>query len=129
MGDIPKPRLPAPPVDPRRDRVRFDLRYLRRAGDYSRKSFGKLPEKERFALRCHFRNCSHMTLLQFRSSAGVRLGSRKLRGFKPPEELSEDVKDQLWQYFRISKRARVFGFLLGRTFFVILIDPDHRIDG
>jgi hypothetical protein len=69
-----------------------------------------------------------MTLLEFRSTGSVRLGSRKLRGFKPPEELSEDVKDQLWQYFRLSKKARVFGFLLDRTFFVILIDPDHRID-
>jgi hypothetical protein len=127
MSQIPKPRLPEPLVDPKRDRVRFDLRHLRRTGDYSRKAFGKLPEKRRKLICCDLRGSSHMTLLQFRSSNGVRLQNRKLPGFKPPEALSEDVKDQLWQYFRLSRKARVFGFLLSRTFFVVMIDPDHGI--
>jgi hypothetical protein len=69
-----------------------------------------------------------MTLLHFKSANGVRLRSRKLpKKFKPPDELSEDVKDQLWQYFRLSKRDRAYGFLLGRTFFVAMIDPDHKL--
>lgn len=129
MGDIPKPRLPAPPVDPRRDRVRFSFRYLNSRGNYSRKAFGKLPRNRRKAVCDTFLRYSRMTLLQFKSSDGVQLGSQNLpKRYKRPEDLSEDVKDQLWQYFRLSGRVRAFGFLLGRTFFVVMIDSDHEIN-
>src|SRR5262249_11039728 len=104
------------------------FRHLRRKGSHSLKTFGELPESRRRAICADLRGCARMTLLQFKSSSGVRLRSRKLAKFKAPEALSEDVKDQLWQYFRLSKRARAFGFLLDRTFFVLLIDPDHKID-
>ena len=70
-----------------------------------------------------------MTLLQFKSSGGVQLRTQNLpKRFKKPDALSEDVKDQLWQYFRLSGRARAFGFILARTFFVVMIDPDHEIN-
>jgi hypothetical protein len=71
-----------------------------------------------------------MTLIQFKSSDGVQLRTQSLpkKRYKRPEALSEDVRDQLWQYFRLSGRVRAFGFLLDRTFFVVMIDPDHEIN-
>ena len=62
----------------------------------------------------------------FRSSNAVKLRTTT-RKWKIPEDLSEDVKDQLWQYFRLSNKCRVYGFLLQNTFHVIRIDPNHKI--
>lgn len=127
MTPIPEQRPPDPAIDPTKDRVRFSFRHIRRKGDYSQKAFRKLPPKRCKAICSDFRQCARMTLVQFRSSNGIRLSKAKLTKFKIPDALSEDVRDQLWQYFRLSGRARAFGFLFDRIFFVVLIDPDHGI--
>jgi hypothetical protein len=127
MTPIPEPRPPDPPIDPTKDRVRFSFRHIRRKGDYSHKAFRKLPARRCRAICADFRRCARMTLVQFRSSNGVRLNKTKLPKFKIPDALSEDVRDQLWQYFRLSGKARAFGFIFDRIFFVVMIDADHEI--
>src|SRR6202008_1633571 len=94
-------------VDPRRARVRFSFRPLNPKGVYSRKAFGELPNPRRKAIRQAFLRYSQMTLIQFKSSNGVQLRTQNLskKRYKRPEALSEDVKDQLWQHFRLSGRG------------------------
>ena len=66
-----------------------------------------------------------MTVMQFRSSAGVEFGHRKYRQLDPPSDLSPDIADQKYNYFRLSNRVRVIGILDGNHFLVVAFDFDH----
>lgn len=119
MNTIPKP---SPPPSEGHRRVRFRFRYMRRTGKWSTK---KMKANELRAACSKLRETAHMTVAQFKSSGGVRLKNIKKGLPPPPEELAEDVVGNLAQEFRLSKKMRVIGYLNGRDFYVIWIDPNH----
>ena len=67
-----------------------------------------------------------MSLIQFKSSNGIRLKNVRRGLPSPPEELADDVVSNMAQEFRLSKRMRLIGYLANRDFYVIWIDPDHK---
>jgi len=44
----------------------------------------------------------------------------------PPDDLSEDVLNNLAQEFRYGKKGRVIGYLVEPVFYVIWVDPNHE---
>lgn len=68
---------------------------------------------------------SRFQLAQFRS-CGIKLRKWKKKLPSPPTDLSEDIKNQLADYFKINQSIRVFGYLIGRDFHVIWIKGGHK---
>jgi len=126
MTPIPEPRIPPPSFDPNIDRVRFWFKYLRDTGRGSRKQFSKLPNKEKSKILNKFRQYGRLSLNKFKQSDAVKLRKRKI-DLRPPIGLSEDIRDQAYDYFRLGSKCRIFGFLDGRDFLVAAIDPDHEL--
>jgi hypothetical protein len=108
------------------ERVRFSFRSTRRKGSFSLKTFKKCSLGDRKLNCATLREYARMSVLAFKSAAGPRLRKRKIR-LDPPDDLSEDVKDDMWHYFRVSGRSRIFGFFLEPVFHVVAFDPDHDI--
>lgn len=121
MFGIPEPR-PIPAEDVNRARLRISFRYLRRKGSWS---WSKFTAKDKAFTAHKLREIARLRVCDFR--AGVwrpRKWHSKLPS--PPEELSEDIQNNLADYFNINRKIRIFGYLLGRTFYVIWVTSDHK---
>jgi len=103
--------------------VRFRFRYLYRTGKWSTK---KMKERDLVGACSKLRITARMSLIQFKSSNGVRLKTVRKGLPDPPEELAEDVVNNMAQEFRLSRKMRVIGYLADRDFYVIWIDPNHK---
>ena len=124
MTPIPEPpKLPDPPPSENRQ-IRFRLHYVRHKGKFSAR---QLKRPQRKLILKKLRKYEEMTVPQFKSSSSVRL--RQYNGAlpEPPGELSPDVRDTLAQYFRINNKIRLYGYLFDSDFYIIWIDPDHKL--
>lgn len=125
MFNVPKPLVPRPlKFNPAVQKVRFNFQYMRLKGAYS---CHKLDDRQERQIVSKLNEYKRFTVAQFSQSSSVRLKTIHKRDFpKPPQELSEEIKDLLGQEFRISLKCRVFGYLHIGCFYVMMIDPDHR---
>ena len=123
MKGIPRQRAPA--LTPRlaTTPIKFRFHYAIRAGRYSCKS---LSQRQISQISAKLKQYKLLTALQFRQSDGVHMRNINIT-LKPPDNLSEDIKNQLAQHFRVSGRFRIFGYIWEDEFFVIWFDPDHQI--
>ena len=95
---------------------------MRRKGSWSWKYIDK---NNRLIFCKKLREFSQFTLHQFRfSGAKPRKWNKKLPS--PPEDLSEDIKTQLADYFDVDSKIRVFGYLMDEKFFIIWISQGHK---
>jgi hypothetical protein len=125
MLTIPEPQVPSPPSGPP-PKIRFRFqKMLRSRGKGSRKDWHSRTEAERKTLLLKLREYGKLTVVQFRSSAGVEFRTRNYRQLKPPSNISPDVADQKWQYFKLSGRVRLIGILVDNHFFAHAFDFDH----
>ncbi len=122
MVEVPKPVLPTEPENINRKRVRFRATYIRRQG---RMSWSKCSAKDRDIICKKLRFWGRRPLHEFKTgSAKPRKWKEKLPS--PPKELSEDIRDNLADYFKINQKIRVFGYLKERDFFVIWVETGHK---
>lgn len=119
---IPAPRVPPESVPFSKQSAKFTAKYHRRKGSWSwakceARARGKIVEKLH-----HWHN---RPLHEFRT--GV-CKPRKWTGKLPPapQELSEDIKNQLADYFDIDKKIRIFGYQIDNKFLIIWISTDHK---
>lgn len=126
MNSIPSPKPPKEKPDLAVAKIKFRFLYVSKRGRWS---CAKLSHGEARNIADKLKHYRQMTVAQFRQSSGVRLKNIN-RGLPPaPDELSEDVKNQLAQEIRVSRRSRVLGYLMEDEFFVIWLDPDHSVTG
>lgn len=120
--------IPAPSAVPRTDinrlRVRFRFRHARKKGPWS---WGKLSRSDQEKVCRKLKEFSRYQLHQFRS-CGAKLRKWNKQLPSKPDGLSEDINDQLADYFKIDQTIRVFGYLTGREFLVIWISGGHKHD-
>lgn len=121
MTEIPSP-LPVPIEDVNRKRIRFRFRYSRLKGSWS---WAKLSTKDQEISCKKLREFSRYKVHQFKScGAKLRKWNKDLPS--PPDDLSQDIKDNLADYFKINQSIRAFGYLIGRDFHVIWISGGHK---
>lgn len=126
MSAIPPPKSPPDKPNLSRVTVKFRLQFARRHGKWSCE---KLSSDEISDYIDKLKHYKQMTVAQFRQASGPRLKNMNVGLPPPPEELSEDIKNQLAQEFRVSRRRRVLGYLMEDEFFIIWLDPDHTVAG
>lgn len=118
MGKIPHPR-DLPVVDNSKPIIFFG-KYLRK------KDMKALTSEERSKFCIKMRYWAKQPLHVFKcGSAKPRKWTDKLPG-KAPTCLSEEIKDALADYFSIDNKIRVFGYLMGRRFFVLWVSRAHK---
>jgi len=86
----------------------------------------KLTADEAATVRRKLIRIGHRPLHEFKTG---KARPRKWKGalpFAEPSGLSEDVRDQLPDYFDIDKKLRVWGYLTGRDFLVIGVTRQHE---
>ena len=126
MSAIPSPKPPPEKPNLAVANVKFRFRYAARSGRWS---CGKLSTGEEKEIINKLKQYQHLTVAQFKQSGGVRLKNINKGLPPPPKDLSEDIKNQLAQEFRISRKFRIFGYLMEDEFFLLWFDPNHKVTG
>lgn len=72
---------------------------------------------------------SRLKVHEFKFSSAVRFTKWRGQPRYAPPDLSEDIKGLLADEFRINPKIRIFGHLMGRDFFILWLDPDHKHRG
>lgn len=121
MSQIPVPPL-VPIEDINRRRVRFSFRYARKKGSWGWRDFS--DKDKRITIR-KIHELSRNRLHDFKTGP-CRPRKWNKRMPKAPDDLSEDIRDMLADYFDINPKIRLFGYLLGRTFHVIWFSSNHK---
>ncbi|MFK7867052.1 MAG: hypothetical protein AB8B77_06410 [Alphaproteobacteria bacterium] len=139
MIDFKFPKYIPDPIDPLSRHIQFDLTMLATRGKYSIKALEKKQPSLLFKLKDKLQSFHQLTLHEFQVNPSVRL--KLLKGRKIPAgrpaglDGSIAIDDPIYE-FRIDGKFRVMGYLPdnqpaapNNVFFVIWLDPDHRLAG
>lgn len=118
---VPAPTIPEDKNDLQQPVV-FSQEYLRMKGSMS---WSKCSPKDQQKI------CDKIKYWEQRSWHEFRTGSAKPRKWRgklpsPPKDLSQEIKDNLADYFNIDPKIRLFGYIHGNTFFLIWVTTNHK---
>jgi hypothetical protein len=127
---LPRGKIPQPSV-PLDSGLTFSFKHLDLTGDAD---FSLMHRKEGYTavLLERLRAISGMKLEEFRNNRGLRSHVIDWSRTQRPEgfnHLNEQLRDlPAWQFQLTSnEHGRVHGFLVEEVFYVVWLDPDHRL--